>query len=64
MGNWIAGIVLAGVVITAIVYVYRAKKRGQTCIGCPHAHNCAKGSAYHNNSPCTCCRIDHTEIED
>lgn len=21
-------------------YVYRSKKRGQTCIGCPHAKTC------------------------
>lgn len=25
----------------AVAYVYMAKKRGQTCIGCPHAKKCA-----------------------
>ena len=24
----------------AAFYVYRAKKRGQTCVGCPHAKTC------------------------
>ena len=28
-----------------VFYLYRAKKRGQTCIGCPHAKTCgSKGS--------------------
>ena len=36
-------IVLLAVIAAAIgVYLYRAKKRGQTCIGCPHASECAK----------------------
>lgn len=26
----------------AITYVYRAKKSGQTCIGCPHAKSCGR----------------------
>lgn len=24
----------------AALYIYKAKKRGQTCIGCPHAKTC------------------------
>ena len=27
------------------LYVYRAKKRGQRCIGCPHARECARRNA-------------------
>ncbi|MBR5152746.1 MAG: FeoB-associated Cys-rich membrane protein [Clostridia bacterium] len=23
-------------------YLYRAKRKGQTCIGCPHAKTCGK----------------------
>ena len=33
-----------------ILYLYRAKKRGQTCIGCPYARECAKKYAV---SPCS-----------
>ena len=22
------------------IYLYRVKKRGQTCVGCPHAEKC------------------------
>lgn len=28
----------------AAFYVYRSKKRGQTCIGCPHAKTCGSKS--------------------
>ncbi|MBR6737100.1 MAG: FeoB-associated Cys-rich membrane protein [Clostridia bacterium] len=31
-------------IITGLIifYLVRAKKRGETCIGCPHAKECAK----------------------
>lgn len=35
----IAAIVLA--VGGAVLYMIRAKKRGETCIGCPYAKQCA-----------------------
>ncbi len=28
------------IVATAIIYIYRAKKRGQKCIGCPYSKEC------------------------
>lgn len=35
-------IVLLIVVITALIiyYLYRAKKRGESCVGCPYAKQC------------------------
>lgn len=41
-------------VITAIItgaglYIYKQKKKGAVCIGCPHAKECAK-----KNSTCSC----------
>ena len=39
--------ILAVVLGSAIRYIYKAKKRGQTCIGCPNSGTC--GSAH-----CTC----------
>lgn len=35
-------LIIALIVIAAIVYIRREKKRGVTCIGCPHAAQCAK----------------------
>lgn len=42
MENIIIIAILALAVGGAIRYIYQAKKRGQTCIGCPHAKDCAK----------------------
>ena len=35
-------LIIAILVIAAIVYIRREKKKGVTCIGCPHAAECAK----------------------
>lgn len=32
--------VLALILLAAGLYVYKAKKRGDQCIGCPHCKNC------------------------
>ena len=39
----IAAIILA-VLAGVVVYLCRAKKRGETCIGCPYAKQCGSGS--------------------
>lgn len=36
----IAGILL--IIAGIVFYLYRAKKRGETCIGCPHGKQCGK----------------------
>lgn len=38
--NIILVIVLVCIVGAIIFYLYRAKKRGETCIGCPYAKQC------------------------
>lgn len=45
MVNVIAIAVLALIVGAAGVYVYKAKKRGQKCVGCPYAKQCASRAA-------------------
>lgn len=45
----IVAIVLA--IVTAIsLYLHRAKKRGETCIGCPYARQCSGGGGLSGNS--------------
>ena len=39
----VAAIVLA-ILGGILFYLYRAKKRGETCIGCPYAKQCGSGS--------------------
>lgn len=35
----------------AILYIVKAKKRGQKCIGCPYAKQCSKNKSSNN---CCC----------
>lgn len=40
MENVIIIIILVCIVVGIVTYLRRAKKRGDTCIGCPHAKQC------------------------
>ena len=42
MENIIIALVLAAIVGGAVWYLVRAKKRGEKCVGCPHAKTCGK----------------------
>ena len=37
-------LIVAAVLALAGLYVYKAKKSGQKCIGCPHSKTCASKS--------------------
>ena len=42
---WINSIIIAVVlaIVAAVgVYLYRVKKRGQACVGCPYSKECSK----------------------
>ena len=41
MENYIIVAVLVVILGAAIGYIVKAKKRGEKCIGCPHAKNCS-----------------------
>ncbi|MBO5410329.1 MAG: FeoB-associated Cys-rich membrane protein [Clostridia bacterium] len=43
MDNFIIIAIIAVIVILAALYVYKAKKSGKKCIGCPYAKNCKSG---------------------
>ena len=36
--------ILAAIIGGIILYLIRAKKRGETCIGCPYAKQCGGGA--------------------
>ncbi len=38
--DFVVLIILAGIIGGIVYYLYRAKKRGETCIGCPYAKQC------------------------
>ncbi len=54
MANLIVGAIVLSAIGAAIAYIIREKKKGVTCIGCPHAVECAKK---HMQGSCGC----HTE---
>lgn len=47
MSNIIVVVVVLAVVALAGLYVIKAKKKGQKCIGCPHSASC--------QHKCSCC---------
>ena len=40
MENIIIAIILIAIVVGIVLYLIRAKKRGEKCIGCPYANQC------------------------
>jgi hypothetical protein len=40
MENFIIILIVAVIVAGILIYLRRAKKRGETCIGCPYAKQC------------------------
>ena len=42
MIDFILVLILLAIAGGIIRYLYKAKKRGETCIGCPYARQCAK----------------------
>ncbi|MCR4907969.1 MAG: FeoB-associated Cys-rich membrane protein [Lachnospiraceae bacterium] len=45
MADIITAIILLAAVSGACIYIYREKKKGKRCIGCPMAGNCRKSSS-------------------
>lgn len=40
MENYIIIAIVLAIVVGIVCYLRKAKKRGDTCIGCPHAKQC------------------------
>lgn len=54
MENVIIIAVLISVIFLSAFYIYKAKKNGKKCIGCPYACSCEKKS----NTACNCTSCD------
>ena len=48
MTDFLVGLVLLVILGGAVLYVIKAKKSGQKCIGCPHSGSCG------NKGGCSC----------
>ena len=44
----IAIVVIAAILFFAVRYIYKEKKKGKACIGCPYADSCPR----HNKNNC------------
>ena len=50
MVNIIAIVVVGAIVGLAAGYIYKEKKRGTRCIGCPRAGSCGKNCSCHKDA--------------
>ncbi len=55
MEDIIVIIIVAVIVMLAGLYIYKAKKSGKKCIGCPDAENCGKNNDSTCNGNCSGC---------
>jgi len=39
--NAIIILIISVIIISSIIYLYKAKKRGQKCVGCPYSKTCS-----------------------
>ena len=51
MVDFIIIAVVAAILGGILFYLYRAKKRGETCIGCPYAKQCGGGACGGHSRP-------------
>ena len=42
MENIIIVVIVAVIIFAALYYIYRSKKKGKKCIGCPYSSSCGK----------------------
>lgn len=54
----IAVIILAVILFLAVRYIYKEKKKGSTCIGCPYGDSCPK-----HGQTCSCGGTDHQNAQ-
>ncbi|MBQ9743348.1 MAG: FeoB-associated Cys-rich membrane protein [Ruminococcus sp.] len=59
LANIIVIVIVAAIIILAGLYIYKSKKSGKKCIGCPDSATC--GKVQNNSSSCSqgcaCCAM-------
>ncbi len=63
MTNIIVVIILMFITGSTGLYLYRAKKRGEHCIGCPYAKQCAKKSCKVERTVLSFYPLNHTQTD-
>lgn len=60
IANLIIILIVLVIVGAIVLYLYKEKKRGVTCVGCPYAKQCGGGTKHssscssHSDSGCSC----------
>lgn len=49
MDNFIIGLIIIIILFFASAYIYKSKKRGDKCIGCPHHAMCQRKNCKNNH---------------
>ena len=49
-GEVIAFLLVAAIIAAAAVYIVKAKKSGQKCVGCPYSKNCSGNCSAHTKT--------------
>ncbi len=44
MNDLIVCLIIVAIIITAVIYIVKQKKKGVKCIGCPSGGSCGKSS--------------------
>ena len=57
MESVIVAVIVLAILGAACLYIYKAKKSGAKCIGCPAGGSCSSTKGAHTCS----CHADHTE---
>ena len=52
--NIVAGLVILAIVVAAVAYLIRAKKRGVKCVGCSEAGCCSSSTKHAEETECCC----------
>lgn len=47
--NTVVVIILVAIIAAIVLYIFRQKKRGVTCIGCPYAKQCGGNCGCHGS---------------
>ena len=63
MTNLIVLIIIAAIVGGAGAYIYKAKKKGVKCIGCPSGKECGRQVSHGCASTCASCSGCHHQQE-
>lgn len=64
MENYIIIAVVVLIVVFAGLYIYKAKKSGKKCIGCPDGGSCGSNKEGGCSSCSCCCGCSEDEHED